>query len=141
LFKIEVMNSLYRIPYFTFSIGNKHGVIDRNGQVIVPPQYINIRHAKNSDFFYLFRNQGFLITIQKEKYAVFNNLLIQKIKALKDINIDCRDPSLFLKTVENRFLLNKDGIDFHFNSQTHGKDLVIVSLTWAELEPFLKMRL
>jgi hypothetical protein len=84
-----------------------------------------------------------LLSIQGEKYALLNGLLIQKIKALHDAEIDCRDTSIFLETVENRFLLTKDGVDFHFDSQKQGNDekFVIVSFTWAELQPFLKMRL
>jgi hypothetical protein len=87
-----------------------------------------------------------LLSIRGEKHAQLNGLLIQKIKALHDAEIDCRDTSIFLETVENRFLLTKDGLDFHFDSQKSDRysddtKFVIVSFTWAELQPFLKMRL
>ena len=80
-----------------------------------------------------------LLNIQGEKRGLFNDFLIKKVKALKDAQIDCSNTSGFITAVENRFMLTKQGVDFCFNSEEGSDDLVIVSFTWAELTPFLKM--
>jgi hypothetical protein len=82
-----------------------------------------------------------LLNIQGEKRGQLNEQLIKKIKALKEGEIDCSNTSAFITTVENRFLLTKKGIDFCFDSLNYNSDLVIVSFTWAELAPFLKMKI
>ena len=82
-----------------------------------------------------------LLFLQGEKRGQFNDFLIQKVRALQDADIDCSNTLAFVSTVENRFLLTNDGVDFHFSSHKDHRDFVIVSFTWAELQPFLKMRL
>jgi hypothetical protein len=82
-----------------------------------------------------------LLNFVGEKRDAFNALLTLKVKALKDQNIDCSDPSQFINQVENRFLLTKEGIDFCFDDRSSENLLVPVSFTWAELLPFLKMRI
>jgi folate-binding Fe-S cluster repair protein YgfZ len=79
-----------------------------------------------------------LLQIQGEKRWKFNELLTRKIKALKDEEIDCSNTSAFVAQVENRFMLTKTGVDFCFDSQKQGRQFAIISLTWAELEGFLK---
>jgi hypothetical protein len=81
-----------------------------------------------------------LLQIQGEKRWQMNDLITKKVKALKDQQIDCSNASAFITTVENRWMLTKDGIDFCFES-TGGGGLVVISFTWAELEPFLKMKI
>jgi WG containing repeat len=81
-----------------------------------------------------------LLQIQGEKRWQMNELITKKVKALKDQQIDCSNAAAFITTVENRWMLTKDGIDFCFDS-TGGGDFVIVSFTWAELAPFLKMKI
>jgi WG containing repeat len=82
-----------------------------------------------------------LLAIQGEKRQQINDLITQKVKALKDQQIDCSNVSAFITTVENRWLLTKEGIDFCFDSTGGGGEFVIVSFTWAELKPFLKLRI
>ena len=60
---------------------------------------------------------------------------------LKDAQIDCSNTSAFITTVENRYMLTKEGIDFCFNSTENRGEFVIISFTWAELKPFLKMKM
>ena len=80
-----------------------------------------------------------IIDLRGEKREQLNSLMTQKIRALKDKAINCSN-SDFLKQVDNRFVLTEQGIDFCFESADgFGNDLVIVSFTWAELKPFLKL--
>jgi WG containing repeat len=81
-----------------------------------------------------------VLMIQGEKRWLFNDLLTRKVKALKDEEIDCSNASAFIAQVENRFMLKKEGIDFCFQSNKNGDDFVVVSFSWAELQPYLKMR-
>ena len=80
-----------------------------------------------------------LLNLQGEKYLLFNDFLTRKIKALKDVSIDCSNSSTFLKQVENRLMMTEKGIDFCFDSTNGlGSGLVIVSFTWDELKSYLK---
>ncbi len=96
--------------------------------------------------FYRFNNRweelqiNDLLKIQGDKRWEMNDLITKKVKALKDEQIDCSNASAFITTVENRWMLTKEGIDFCFES-TGGSGLVIISFTWAELAPFLKMKI
>jgi hypothetical protein len=81
-----------------------------------------------------------ILNLPTEKRWVFNDLLTKKVKAMRDEEIDCSNASAFLTQVENRFLLTKDGIDFCFDSKKGGSEFAIVSFSWAELEPYLKIR-
>lgn len=77
------------------------------------------------------------IDLRDKKREQLNGLMTQKIRALKDVTINCSN-SDFLKQVENRFILTEQGIDFCFESAESNSQLVIVSFTWDELKPFLK---
>ena len=82
-----------------------------------------------------------LLHIQGENRWLLNDLMIKKIKALKDAQIDCSNTSAFVTTVENRFMLTTEGIDFCFNSTGSREEFVIISFTWGELKPFLKLKI
>jgi hypothetical protein len=83
-----------------------------------------------------------LLQIQGEKRWQMNDLITQKIKNLKDQQIDCSNAAAFISTAETRWLLTKDGIDFCFDSTVSSSgNFVIISFTWAELQPFLKMKI
>jgi hypothetical protein len=82
-----------------------------------------------------------LLYLEGEKRQKLNDIVAQKIKNLTDAFIDCSDPSNFLRQVEDKWLVNKEGVSFYFDSRrdytTRSK---IVLLTWEELSPFLKMK-
>jgi hypothetical protein len=82
-----------------------------------------------------------LLQIQGEKRWEMNDLITKKVKALKNQQIDCSNASAFITTVENRWMLTKEGIDFCFDSSDGGREFVIISFTWTELAPFLKMKI
>jgi hypothetical protein len=82
-----------------------------------------------------------LLDIKGEKRQRINTLISQKIGLLKNVEIDCSDASNFIGQVEKHFLLTKEGIDFCFFSQKNYANLVAISFTWAELSPFLKMKM
>jgi hypothetical protein len=102
------------------------------------------------DYFYNFyqRNNRWndltindLLNIQGDKRWQFNDLLMRKVKAMKDEEIDCSNTSALVTQVENRFMLTREGVDFCFVSLKNSSNFAIVSFSWVELEPFLKMRL
>jgi hypothetical protein len=82
-----------------------------------------------------------LLQIQGDKRWQINDLISQKVKALKDKEIDCSNTAAFITKVENRFMLTEKGIDFCFNSTDYNGGFVIVSFTWEELSPFLKLKI
>ena len=96
-------------------------------------------HYKNNRWEELQIND--ILQIQGDKRWLFNDLITKKVKALKDQQIDCSNTAAFVTTVENRFMLTKEGIDFCFNSTEGNEKLVIISFIWAELQPFLKMKI
>jgi hypothetical protein len=81
-----------------------------------------------------------LLFVQGEKRVLLNDLLIQKVRALKGVDIDCSNTAGFIDAVENRFILTPEGVDFNFWVEKGRDTFVPVSFTWAELQPFLKMR-
>jgi hypothetical protein len=105
--------------------------------------------SKNEDFYNFYHRDNRwnelkindLLNIQGDKRWQMNDLITKKVKALKDEQIDCSNAAAFITTVENRWMLTKNGVDFCFDSTGDGGDLVIISFTWAELTPFLKLRI
>lgn len=79
-----------------------------------------------------------ILDLQSEKLWALNDLLTKKIKALKDISIDCSNSSAFVKQIENSFMLTEKGIDFCFESDNYGDQLVVIPFTFEELKPFLR---
>jgi hypothetical protein len=108
--------------------------LNKYGYGYYTPSFYNF-YYKNNRWNELTIND--LLSIEGEKQVQLNDLLIQKVKALKDVEIDCSNTANFVGQVKNQFMLTKEGINFHFNQN----DKAIVSFTWAELQPFLKMRL
>lgn len=101
-------------------------------------KFFNFQKVKDT---WVEKNLYDILDIQSNKRLVLNDLLTQKIKALKDVSIDCSNSSAFLNQVEHRFMLTEKGIDFCFASEkSWGSDteLVIIPFTWQELAPFLK---
>jgi hypothetical protein len=82
-----------------------------------------------------------LLQIQGEKRWLMNDLITKKVKALKDKQIDCSNAEAFIKTVEDRWQLTREGINFCFESSDESYKFVVVSFTWAELSPFLKFKI
>jgi hypothetical protein len=82
-----------------------------------------------------------LLNIQGEKRWLMNDFITKKVKAMKDQQIDCSNASAFITTVENRWQLTKDGVDFCFDATGYRHDFAVISFTWAELSPFLKLRI
>jgi hypothetical protein len=79
-----------------------------------------------------------ILDLQGEKRWALNDLLNKKIKALKDVSIDCSNSGAFIKQAEEAFLLTEKGIDFCFVSDDYENNLVVIPFDWAELKPFLK---
>ena len=80
-----------------------------------------------------------------------NDLLIQKIRQLKDKDIDCGTSSSFWERGQTRYLTNKNGMIFYFTLKSHKpinsfyfdktpfeQFFVPIEVSWAELKPFLK---
>ncbi|MBL7816773.1 MAG: WG repeat-containing protein [Saprospiraceae bacterium] len=80
-----------------------------------------------------------ILDLQADKRWALNDLLTQKIRALKDKTIDCSNSSAFITQVEKRFNLTENGIDFCFEQENaYDGSFVVISLTWAELAPFVR---
>jgi hypothetical protein len=77
-----------------------------------------------------------ILVLNEPNRAAVNQLLMNKIGALKNQAIDCSNPAAYLKTVENCFHLLPEGLNFFFKDRYTQK--VPILLTWAELKPFLK---
>jgi hypothetical protein len=82
-----------------------------------------------------------LLDIQGAKRWQMNDLVTQKVKALRDATIDCSNVSAFITQVENQWMLTKEGVDFCFHSSESYQKFEVISVSWAELKPFLKMRM
>jgi hypothetical protein len=96
-------------------------------------------HYKNNRWEELKIND--VLQIQGDNRWLLNDLITKKVKALKDQEIDCSNTSAFVTAVENRFMLTKEGIDFLFDATKDRGKFVTISFTWAELKPFLKLKI
>lgn len=92
-----------------------------------------------------------IINQTPENNAKINDLLIQKIRQLKDKDIDCGTSSSFWERGQTRYLTHKNGMVFYFTLKSHRpintfyfdktpfeQFFVPIEVTWAELKPFLK---
>ncbi len=79
-----------------------------------------------------------VLDLQGDKRWALNDLLTRKIKALKDVSIDCSNSGAFIKQVENAFMLTEKGIDFCFTADDYSGEFVVIDFSWAELKPFIK---
>lgn len=72
--------------------------------------------------------------------AALNALIIKKIQALKNINIDCSNPDAWLKNIGDKFFIDKNGIRFwllnndYYSSSYHWHYIDIL-ISWEELAP------
>jgi hypothetical protein len=82
-----------------------------------------------------------LLQIQGDKRWKINDMLSKKIKALEEQQIDCSNTAAFITQVENKWLLTEKSIDFCFLSTEDRESFVVISFTWAELQPFLKLKI
>jgi WG containing repeat len=83
-----------------------------------------------------------LLSIEGEKYALFNALLIQKVKELQDVDIDCSNTAEFLNSVSTRFVMTQYDLKFYFepkDSDEKGRGAVVY-FSWRELKGFLKLK-
>jgi hypothetical protein len=158
---IERVESRASAPFLSFDAHYNDNIKYRHGKIIVEDNTVcyileDEESRKNDDYIfhnYYRRNNRWeylpindLLQIQGEKRWQMNDLITKKVKALKDEQINCSNASAFITTVENRWMLTKTGIDFCFESTNKGfvftkGDYVSVSFTWAELAPFLKMKI
>jgi antitoxin component YwqK of YwqJK toxin-antitoxin module len=86
-------------------------------------------------------NLNDLLQMQGEKRVLLNDLLTKKIKALEDVELDCSNVTSYISVVENKWLLTNKCVDFCFVSTNRNNQFEIISFTWAELSPFLKLKI
>ncbi len=92
-----------------------------------------------------------LFDLHPDNTRKINDLLAQKIKNLKEADIDCGTSSSFWERAQNNYLAHKDGIVFYFLTKPNERDMyqqfqninfektfVPILITWAELKPFLR---
>jgi WG containing repeat len=70
-----------------------------------------------------------------------NQLLFQKISVLKNEPMDCGNPEKYWESVQNRFFILPEGLQFYMpryaQRQRFDKESIPILLTWAELKPYL----
>jgi WG containing repeat len=88
-----------------------------------------------------------ILNINADNSLKLNELLIQKIKALKNEEIDCSNPLRYFEETKNLVYLKDEGLVFYLfrniQEDSHFKDrsnYVPLLLTWEELKPFLKKK-
>jgi hypothetical protein len=71
-----------------------------------------------------------------------NQLLFQKISALKNEFMDCENPEKYWERVQYRFFILPEGLQFYMpryvSEQRFDSESVPILLTWAELKPYLQ---
>ncbi len=70
-----------------------------------------------------------------------NQLLFQKISALKNQSVDCGNPEKYWERVQYRFFILPEGLQFYMprylSGQRFDAESIPILLTWAELKPYL----
>jgi hypothetical protein len=143
LFTILIDNfSLFRLDGSKITVGGRQNFSNIRWE--------NLRSYSNQTVFYNFYRTNNrwaelkvndLLNIQGDNRWKMNDLITKKVKALKDKQIDCSNAEAFIKTVEDRWQLTREGINFCFESSDESYKFVVVSFTWAELSPFLKFKI
>lgn len=82
-------------------------------------------------------NLSDFLRLNKKNEAKLNQLLIQKIGALKYVNLDCGHPDFYFERVRDKFHVLEEGIQFFMPHQQSDEAADIpILLTWAVLQPF-----
>jgi WG containing repeat len=71
--------------------------------------------------------------------VALNQIMFQKIRNLKNKEMDCGNPSEYMKRVENQFQILSGGIQFLMPTNTNNDlwEFVEILFTWEELKAFL----
>jgi hypothetical protein len=88
-----------------------------------------------------------ILNINRDNSLLINELLNQKIKLLKNENIDCSNPTVYFERSKDLFFVKEKGLEFYLPRQVGeniyggtGWNHVPLLLTWEELKPFLKKK-
>lgn len=85
-----------------------------------------------------------LLVLNPDNNFKINQLLIDRLKDLKDANIDCSNSAGYFEAVKNRFYIYPEGLRFFFNHswwrERIGNESVEVFFTWDDLKGYLKKR-
>jgi hypothetical protein len=65
-----------------------------------------------------------------------NQLLFDKIGALKNQQMDCGNPEKYWEKVQNQFFILFEGLQFYMPRSNDSEENIPILLTWAELKPF-----
>ncbi len=124
--------------------------------ISVAPQYIHwITHLPNTNVFisvsrnFQLKNniwKNFLLdeilNWNSATEAALNQLLFQKISALKNEDVDCKNPQMYMQLVKNCFYVLPEGVQFwmprNMQRSFNKSNFLPILLTWAELKPFLR---
>jgi hypothetical protein len=70
----------------------------------------------------------------------FIQLFSKKLSLLKDQDMDCSNPNVYLKLVQKTFLVLETGIQLHIARKNRYEEPTSIPLTmsWDELKPILK---
>jgi WG containing repeat len=86
-----------------------------------------------------------LLTINPDNAFKINQLIIDKIRDLKDSRLDCSNSAAYFEKTKDRFRVFPEGIKLYLSrgNWRNGRDLiepVEILLTWDELKPYLKKK-
>jgi hypothetical protein len=88
-----------------------------------------------------------ILNVNRDNSLLINELLNQKIKLLKNENIDCSNPTVYFERSKDLFFVKEKGLEFYLPRQMEantysgtGWNHVPLLLTWEELKPFLKKK-
>jgi hypothetical protein len=72
----------------------------------------------------------------------FYNLLVKKIRQLKDADIDCSNLTDLVDRTQSQFSVSEAGVSFSLDArQGYRFSFAVVVFSWEEVKPFLKMSL
>jgi WG containing repeat len=88
-----------------------------------------------------------ILNVNRDNSLLINELLSQKIKLLKNENIDCSNPTIYFERSKDLFFVKEKGLEFYLPRQMEantysggGWNHVPLLLTWDELKPFIKKK-
>jgi hypothetical protein len=92
-----------------------------------------VNYVFKKDHWELLNNRLFF-TFDEAKRTDLYNLLVKKVRQLKNADIDCVNSNALIEQAHTQFLITADGINVYLNGKEMHHDKTIISLLWSELK-------
>ncbi len=81
------------------------------------------------------------LDLKPSNMGYFTQLFTQKLSALRNVEIDCSNPSTYFEMVEKAFWITETGLELNLIEQQMPEVPIAIPLkfSWAELKPILKV--